>query len=103
MIKHIVFFKLTDEAEGNAKAVNAAIIKQQLESLKDKISEIKDIEVGINIPNAPNTDYDIVLYSTFESFDALNRYQEHPEHQKVAAFIGKVRISRAAVDYVGSL
>jgi len=31
--------------------------------------------------------------------DDLNSYQVHPEHKKVAAYIGKVKTSRAAVDY----
>ena len=99
MIKHIVFFGLADNAEGKSKAENAQIIKKELENLKNLIPEIKKIEVGINYPNAPKTNYDIALYSEFDNFDAIDIYQEHPEHKKVAAYIGKVRISRAAVDY----
>ena len=99
MIKHIVFFCLAEKAEGKTKAENAALIKVELESLKNFIPEILEIEVGINIPNAPKTDYDIALYSEFDSFDTLNIYQEHPEHKRVASYIGKVRTARASVDY----
>ena len=99
MIKHIVFFGLADNAEGKSKAENAQIIKSALENLIHLIPEIKKIEVGINYPDAPKTNYDIALYSEFENFDDVNIYQEHPEHKKVASYIGKVRISRAAVDY----
>ena len=99
MIKHIVFFRLAENAEGKSKAENAEIIKAKLENLQNLIPEISKIEVGINVPNAPKTDFDIALYSEFESFEALDTYQEHPEHQQVAAFIGKVRTARAAVDY----
>lgn len=99
MIKHIVFFCLAENAEGKTKVENAAIIKKELENLARFIPEIKRIEVGINVPNAPKTDYDIALNSEFESFADLDIYQEHPEHKKVASFIGKVRTSRAAVDY----
>lgn len=100
MIKHIVFFGLAENAEGKSKAENAEIIKFELENLKNLIPEILKIEVGINYPNAPKTNFDISLYSEFESFDTLNTYQEHPEHKRVASFIGKVRTTRAAVDYV---
>ena len=31
----------------------------------------------------------------------LDTYQVHPEHKRVAAYIGKVRTARAAVDYEG--
>jgi hypothetical protein len=99
MIKHIVFFGLADNAEGKSKAENAGIIKSELENLKHLIPQIKKIEVGINYPNAPKTNYDIALYSEFDTFEDIDIYQEHPEHKKVAAYIGKVRISRAAVDY----
>jgi len=99
MIKHIVFFGLADAAEGKSKEENAQIIKAELENLKNFIPEILLIEVGINCPNAPKTNYDIALYTEFESFKTLDIYQEHPEHKRVAAYIGKVRTSRAAVDY----
>ncbi len=100
MIKHIVFFRLVESAEGKSKSEIAAIIKIELENLKQFIPEIINIEVGINVPNAPKTDFDIALYSEFESFETLDIYQEHPEHKRVAAYIGTVKTSRAAVDYV---
>jgi hypothetical protein len=100
MIKHIVFFQLSEFAEGNNKYENALIIKSELENLKEFIPEIIKIEVGINIPNAPKTDHDIALYSEFASFETLDIYQEHSQHKRVASFIGKVRTNRAAVDYV---
>ena len=99
MIKHIVFFGLAESAEGKSKAENAQIIKLELENLIQFIPEIKKIEVGINTPNAPKTNFDIALYSEFESLDTLDIYQEHPEHKRVAAYIGKVKTTRAAVDY----
>ena len=37
MIKHIVMWKLKEEAEGHSKEENAKLIKNMLEGLKDKI------------------------------------------------------------------
>jgi hypothetical protein len=99
MIKHIVFFGLADNAEGKSKQENAEIIKFELENLINFIPEIQKIEVGINCPDAPKSNFDIALYSEFESLETLDIYQEHQEHKRVAAYIGKVRTSRAAVDY----
>jgi hypothetical protein len=99
MIKHIVFFGLADEAEGKTKAENAAYIKAELENLKNLIPEIQMIEVGINHQDAPAGNHDIVLYSEFKTMADLNTYQVHPEHKRVAAYIGKVRTTRACVDY----
>ena len=99
MIKHIVFFGLAENAEGKTKQENAEWIKAELENLKNFIPEIIKIEVGINCPNAPKTNFDVALYSEFESLETLDIYQNHPEHKRVAAYIGKVRTERAAVDY----
>ncbi len=98
MIKHIVCFKLKDFAEGASKDENARRIKRELEALPGKVPGVKRLEVGINIVADPMA-YDIVLYTEFASQEALDKYQAHPEHQKVAQFIGKVRDQRVVVDY----
>ena len=99
MIKHIVFFGLAENAEGKTKAENAAWIKTELENLKNLIPQIKAIEVGANSPKAPDVNFDIALYSEFDSMEDLDTYQMHPEHKRVAAYIAKVRTDRACVDY----
>lgn len=99
MIKHIVFFRLQDQAEGKNKAENAQIIKQQLLNLANYIPYLKRTEVGINIPNAPKTDFDICLQCEFDSWDELNNYAVHPKHLKVVEYITKVKSARSAVDY----
>ncbi|MDR3236299.1 MAG: Dabb family protein [Prevotellaceae bacterium] len=99
MIKHIVFFELAEHAEGRTKAENALKIKHDLENLIHLIPELKTIEVGINHADAPATNYDAALYVEVESLAALDIYQKHPEHQKVTAFISKIKTARAAVDY----
>ena len=99
MIKHIVCFRLAEEAEGKTKAENAQIIKEGLENLISLIPQLRKIEVGINHPATAATNFDIVLYSEFDSIDDLNTYQEHPEHKKVGAYIVKVKTDRVCVDY----
>jgi Stress responsive A/B Barrel Domain len=98
MIKHVVMWKLEDHAEGADKNENALKAKRLLEGLKDKIREIRNIEVGININDTPAA-YDIVLYSEFNSLEDLDIYQNHPEHLIVGDFIGKVRKDRRVADY----
>jgi hypothetical protein len=98
MIKHIVLWKLKPQAEGAGKTENAAIIKRELEALKKKIPLIRHIEVGANIIPS-DASYDVALYSEFANEEDLASYQRHPEHQKVADFVAKVRESRVVVDY----
>lgn len=98
MIKHIVMWKLKDYAWGAGKTDNIRKMKSLLEALKGEIKEIRKIEVGVNVVQSEAA-YDVVLYSEFDSLDALTAYQKHPEHVKVGAFIKEVVIDRRVVDY----
>lgn len=95
MIKHIVMWKLKEEN----KEKNAIKIKNDLEALKDKIEELKSIEVGINF-NESEAAYDVVLYSEFESKEDLNSYQNNKDHKEVGAFVRTCAIDRKVVDYI---
>lgn len=99
MIKHIVMWKLKDEAHGNDKATNAGLIKEKLEALSGKIDGLLKIEVGIDFPGGGN--FDVVLYSELSSKEALDTYQNHPLHQAVLPFIREAVMDRKAVDYEG--
>ncbi len=99
MIKHLVFFQLAEEAEGNAKAENILLVKEKLEALKEVIPVIRKIEVLSNHPQASPENYDIVLDSEFDSLEDLKTYAVHPAHLKAGEFIAKVRTGRAAIDY----
>ncbi|MDP2216333.1 MAG: Dabb family protein [Methanolobus sp.] len=99
MLKHIVMWKLKDHAEGKSKDENAAAMKEMLESLPGKISEIMLLEVGHNMKPS-DAAFDIVLYSEFRDEAALSVYQEHPDHLKVADFVSRIREQRVLVDYI---
>ena len=99
MIRHIVMWKLKAEAEGKTKAENALIIKESLEALKGVVPTLVEIEVGVNDPETPESNYDVVLNCTFASVADLNDYQVHPAHQAAAVYIKKVVESRVCVDY----
>jgi quinol monooxygenase YgiN len=98
MIKHIVMWRLKDSADGASKEENAEKLKNYLEALKDKIREIRHIEVGINISGS-DTASDVVLYSEFDSMEDLEAYLKHPEHQKIVSFVNEIRSERRVVDY----
>lgn len=98
MVKHILMLKLKEFAEGAGKADNARKVKTALEGLQKKIKEIRHMEVGINIDESPDN-YDLAMYSEFDSKEKLDIYQKHPEHLNVASFVIKVREKRRVVDY----
>lgn len=92
-------WKLKESAEGKSKKDNALLMKEKLEALKGMIPEIGLIEVGLNIYSS-DAAYDVVLYSEFRDEAALKAYQVHPEHLKVADFVGKIKEERFFVDYL---
>ncbi|WP_194190891.1 Dabb family protein [Clostridium chrysemydis] len=94
MIKHIVTWNIKEEN----KEENMKEMKRMLESLKGKIEEIVDIEVGINI-NKSDAKKDIVLFSEFKSLKDLDIYQNHPLHLEVGKFVKEIAIDRNVVDY----
>ena len=98
MVAHIVMWRFKETAEGATKEQNIARVKGMLEALPAIISEIRRLEVRRD-EGGGGKNYDAVLLTEFENFDDLERYQNHPEHKKVSAFVALVRDGRAAVDY----
>lgn len=101
MIRHVVMWKLKDEAEGAGKKKNAEKMKLILEGLKINIEEIKNVEVGININNEDDNDeaWDVVLISDFESELDYTMYARNEHHKKAMKFINAVIAERRFVDY----
>ncbi|MDQ6996331.1 MAG: Dabb family protein [Mariprofundus sp.] len=91
VIKHIVMWKLRDKSD-------AAKIKARLEALQGKIPGLLHIEVGIDFL-ASDQSADLVLLAEFESREALELYQKHPEHQAVIPLVKAAAIARMVADY----
>jgi hypothetical protein len=98
MLKHVVMWKLKNFAEGRSRPENAALIAEMLEALPAKIPEIKTLQVGFDVVRGDGS-FDVVLIVEFDDLAALERYQRHPDHVKVADFVSKVRDVKAAVDF----
>ena len=95
MIVHIVFLQFKDEN----KEQNIANVKELLEGLPSKISELKSLEVGLNFDEADRA-MDLSLYTTFETKEDLNSYAIDPEHLKVVEVIKQVTEYSKVVDYI---
>ncbi len=82
MIKHIILWKLKDEFSDDEKIEIRRGIKQALESLKGGVPGLVDIHVQDEF--LPTSNADVMLDSTFESFEALKNYAVHPAHLDAA-------------------
>lgn len=81
MVRHIILWTLKEMSDEEKKSVKAGI-KSSLEALKGKVPGIVEIKVhteGLETSNA-----DVMLESSFESFDALKNYSVHPDHVEAA-------------------
>lgn len=97
MIKHIVMWNLKGETpEEKNRAIRR--LKSAFEGLAGRIPGLLHMEIGVD---KSKVDYacDVVLYSEFESHDALAAYAVHAEHIRVKQDLGDVRIARHQVDY----
>ena len=98
MVKHVIIWNLKDtltEEEKNVVKVNA---KKKLEALVGKIDGLIDLKVQIEFLSTSNGE--MMLDSTFESFEALKAYAIHPAHQAVAnEFVRPYTASRSCVDF----
>ena len=98
MIKHIVMWKLKEQADGADRAANAREMKRRLDECAHIVPGILTFEVVIAQPGLEAT-YDVVLYSEFEDKAALDSYASHPTHKALVPFIGAIREARQCMDY----
>ena len=82
MVKHVILWTLKDELSADEKQQVKAGIKAGLEGLQGKIPGMTEIHVYTNGLETSNAD--VMLDSTFETFEALKGYAVHPDHVAVA-------------------
>ncbi len=97
MLRHIVLWRLQGASPADKRPV-ALEIKSRLEALNGRVPGLILLQVGIDFSESPES-ADVVLYSEFESRQALEAYQVHPEHVAVMPYIKSVRTERRVVDY----
>lgn len=101
MIKHIALFTLKAEYGGQAKEENARRIKENVDGLRRDIPGILRIEAAgpLFSPKAVYPQYDLAVYSEFDSVADYEAYFNHPAHRAAAAFAGAVSEKVAGITY----
>ncbi|WP_349571107.1 Dabb family protein [Azotobacter salinestris] len=96
-VKHIVMWNLRGDTD-HERLKNIQKLKEAFESIRNEIPGLRTLEIGIDISNI---DYacDVVLYTEFDSLEALQSYATHPAHLRVREELGNLRIARHQVDY----
>jgi hypothetical protein len=97
MIKHIVMWNLAGDTTED-RSLAAEFLRIRFEGLRGEVPGLLHLEVGLD---HSRVDYacDVVLYTEFESQEALDAYATHPAHLRVKGELGQMRIARFQVDY----
>lgn len=98
MIKHIVCWKLINRTEPLEENPDALAIREVLQGLRGRIPGLLHIEVGFDY-SGKETAGDIVLYSEFETREALALYQHHPLHVEAGKTVRPRTRDRRMIDY----
>lgn len=97
MLRHIVMWNYKQGLTDSENQTNAKKIKSELEALKASIHDVIEIKVHIN--TLSTSTMDIMLDSLFENEETMEAYKIHPEHVRVAEFVGSVLQNRTVIDY----
>lgn len=97
MVKHIVMFRFAEKTPADVRQKAAEQFRSGILALKNIIPTIREIEVGFNINSAEQ--WDICLYSKFDTLQDVIEYGKNPEHVKVASALKPLLCGRSCVDY----
>jgi len=97
VIAHMVMWRLggATALERHAKAQDLVLV---FEAIRGKAPGLLRLEVGANLIEAADA-CDLALYMVFESRQALEAYNVHPEHLKVKAMMAPLRMTRSQADF----
>jgi hypothetical protein len=97
MIHHVVMWRLRGEAKASLTTITERL-QAIIEAMRAVIPGLLRLELATNRSSAPDA-ADLLLYSEFESWHALQGYDAHPLHEELRGVIGPLRIERRVVDY----
>ncbi|WP_309619856.1 Dabb family protein [Salinibacterium sp.] len=97
MIRHIVTWKLMAQ-DATARAEAVAAIAEVLEPLVDIVPGIHRLDVRPNIAYF-DRNWDVLVIGDYESLEALDAYQVHPQHVAAAAVVRQHVTDRSSIDF----
>ena len=98
MVKHVILWKLDEKLTEEEKSAVKSNAKRELEGLVGKVPGL--ISMNIEIGRLASSNADIMLDSTLESAEALEKYATHPEHVRVAnTFVQPFTVQRLCLDF----
>ena len=95
MVKHVLMIKLKDNAQAECEKLRDLFL-----TMKGRVPQVIDVEAGADFLHSDRS-FDVCLYVTLESPEALEAYQQDPYHcEVVKTYVASVREKAVAVDYI---
>lgn len=91
MFHHMVMFRFPD-------AATADEVVAKLHELAEEIDEVAGLKAGRDVIGDTRS-FDVGMLMTFDDAEAFQRYNAHPKHVPVAAWIDGAATDVAAVDW----
>lgn len=98
MIRHLVIWKLKQEAKSGGRISDIEPIRLVIAAMREKLSGLKHLEVQSNQNNGADA-ADLLLYAEFDSWQSLQDYEAHPLHDDLRRLIGPIRVERRVFDH----
>jgi hypothetical protein len=98
MIKHIVFFKLSDYASAEEKKLQLNKMDEIFSPLGTILPFIVDFKTGFNFTDVPHA-WDFVIDSIFKTREDLQKYMLSPEHVEAVEKASVIKKTKAVIDY----
>jgi len=98
MIRHIIMFKLTDVKDNEDRMQKVDKIKSAFMPLRNIINVVESYEIAINKRDTEFS-YDIAIISEYITWNDLETYLKHPEHQKAIEICKDIKKDKAVIDY----
>ncbi|HWI71023.1 MAG TPA: Dabb family protein [Baekduia sp.] len=95
MIRHIFLWSVKDGEDGDA-------VLARLAELEHRVPGLRGFTIGKHEGEQPNSSagkWQYALTTDFDSFEQLDEYQNHPEHQKIVDEVMGAYDDWAVLDY----
>ena len=98
MVRHIIMFKFIDVKDPDDCMQKANRLKAAFAPLRNIINVVESYEVAIN-EKSTDFSYDVAIISEYNTWNDLETYLNHPEHQKAISSCKDIKKEKAVLDY----
>jgi hypothetical protein len=98
MVKHIVFFKLSNYTSPEEKKLQLEKMDEIFSPLGKILPFIVDFKTGFNFTEVPHA-WDFVIDSIFRTRADLGKYMLSPEHVEAVKKASVIEKTKAVIDY----